>query len=147
MDIFIATHGNMSDGLKDAANVIVGMTNNIKTFNLLTDTPVEELGSQINTALAEVGEEGAVILTDLVSASPWNQSRLAINELASDNKENIYVIGGVNLPMLLEAINHQLINTPVAEVAEALKKQGKNSIDSWNIKELSQVDTDDDDDF
>lgn len=147
MDILIATHGNMSDGLKDAANVIVGMTNNIKTFNLLTDTPVEELGDQINAALEEVDEKGAVILTDLVSASPWNQSRLAINELASDNKENIYVIGGVNLPMLLEAINHQLINTPVAEVAEALENQGKNSIDSWNIKELSQVDTDDDDDF
>lgn len=147
MDIYIVTHGKMSDGLKDAANVIVGMTNNVTTFNLLTDTPVEELGNQINDSLQNTSEEGIVILTDLVSASPWNQSTLAINQLESEYKDKIHVIGGVNLPMLLEAINHQLINTPIEEAVKAIENQGKNSIDSWNISDVDTDDSDDDDDF
>jgi PTS system mannose-specific IIA component len=34
LGIVIATHGKLSDGLKDSAEVIMGETNNIVTVNL-----------------------------------------------------------------------------------------------------------------
>ena len=43
LGIVIATHGNLSDGLKDAAEVIVGTTNNIATVNLNPGDDLQEL--------------------------------------------------------------------------------------------------------
>ena len=69
LGIVIATHGNLSDGLKDAAEVIVGTTNNIATVNLNPGDDLQELGKQIEDAVKEVHQEnGVIVLTDLVSA-------------------------------------------------------------------------------
>ena len=89
---------------------------------------------------------GVVILVDIISASPYNQSLLVINRLADELKEQVYVVGGVNLPMLIEAINHQLIETPVTEVPQALIAQSKESIDGWDSS-MIDVEDDDEDDF
>ena len=47
LGIVIATHVKLSDGLKDAAEVIVGTTNNIATVNLNPGDDVQELGTTI----------------------------------------------------------------------------------------------------
>lgn len=149
LGIVVATHGKFSDGLKDAANVIVGMSDNIETLNLNQGDDVENLGVQIKETIEKVNSgDGVLVLVDLVSASPYNQSVLAINQLPEDVKNSIYVIGGVSLPMLLEAVNHQLINTPIEEAVDAIIDQGKNSISSWHVSLLNQdTDEDDEDEF
>ncbi|WP_413538696.1 PTS sugar transporter subunit IIA [Enterococcus malodoratus] len=145
LGIVIATHGKLSDGLKDAAEVIVGTTNNIATVNLNPGDDVQELGKQIEAAVKEVDKgAGVIVLTDLVSASPYNQSVLITNSLEPELQANVYVIGGVNLPMLLETINHQILSTPVEETAPAILAQGADSLDIWHI---SKVEEDDEDDF
>lgn len=146
--VVIATHGSMSDGLKDAANVIVGMVENIETANLNAGDDVNNLGKQIKTAIQDADQgDGVIILTDLVSASPYNQSILAINQIEENKQQDVHVIGGVSLPMVLEAINHQLINTPLEEAVKAIEKQGKESIDTWHITKVNTDDTEDEDDF
>ncbi len=69
-----------------------------------------------------------LILVDLLSASPYNQSVLTINQLEKELQEEVYVIGGTNLPMVLEAINHQLLQTPIASAAQAVIDQGEDSV-------------------
>lgn len=146
LGIVIATHGNLSDGLKDAAEVIVGTTNNIATVNLNPGDDLQELGKQIEDAVKEVHQEnGVIVLTDLVSASPYNQSVLITNGLEPTLQEKVYIIGGVNLPMLLETINHQILSTPVEEAAPAVMKQGSDSLAIWHISEIE--DEEDEDDF
>ncbi|GAA2910930.1 PTS sugar transporter subunit IIA [Enterococcus pseudoavium] len=145
LGIVIATHGKLSDGLKDAAEVIVGTTNNIATVNLNPGDDVQALGSKIETAVKEVDQnEGVIVLTDLVSASPYNQSVLITNGLEPELQANVYVIGGVNLPMLLETINHQLLSTPVEEIAPAVLAQGADSLDVWHISAMAEDDDEDD---
>lgn len=145
LGIVIATHGKLSDGLKDAAEVIVGTTNNIATVNLNPGDDVQALGSKIETAVKEVDQnEGVIVLTDLVSASPYNQSVLITNGLEPELQANVYVIGGVNLPMLLETINHQLLSTPVEEIAPAVLAQGTDSLDVWHISAMAEDDDEDD---
>lgn len=145
LGIVIATHGKLSDGLKDAAEVIVGTTNNIATVNLNPGDDVQELGVTIEAAIKEVNKDaGVIVLTDLVSASPYNQSVLITNGLASELQEKVYVIGGVNLPMLLETINHQILNTSVEEIAPAVLAQGADSLDVWHVSEVAEEDDEDD---
>lgn len=145
LGIVIATHGKLSDGLKDAAEVIVGETNNIATVNLNPGDDVQNLGKQIEAAVKEVNKEvGVIVLTDLVSASPYNQSVLITNGLDPEIQEKVYVIGGVNLPMLLETINHQLLSTSVEEAAPAIMAQGADSLDIWHFSEVEEDDEEDD---
>lgn len=146
LGIVIATHGKLSDGLKDAAEVIIGETNNIVTVNLNAGDDVQALGGKIENAINEVNQDaGVIVLTDLVSASPYNQAVLITNGLDSEVQEKVYVIGGVNLPMLLETINHQILSTPVEEIAEAVVAQGTDSLSSWHISEVAESEDDEDD--
>ena len=134
LGIVIATHGSLSDGLKDSAEVIFGATNNLATVNLNPGDDVQELGTKIKTAIHEVNQgEGVIVFVDLVSASPYNQSVLVTNGLEKELQDSVHIIGGVNLPMLLEAINHQLIGTPVEQAAEAVIAQGKSSVSDWHV--------------
>ena len=147
LGIVIATHGSLSNGLKDSAEVIFGPTNNITTANLNLGDDVQALGATIKEAILEVNQgDGVIVLVDLVSANPYNQSVLVTNSLEKPLQDSVYVIGGVNLPMLLEGINHQLIGTPVEEAAEAVIAQGKNSISDWHVSMIADEDDDADDD-
>lgn len=145
--IVIATHGKLSNGLKDSAEVIFGPTNNIETVNLNLGDDVQALGAQIKTAIETVDNgDGVIVFVDMISASPYNQSVLITNGLESPLKESIHVIGGVNLPMVLEAINHQLIQTPINQAAKAIVNQGVGSVSAWNAAAV-EADEDDEEEF
>lgn len=148
LGIVIATHGKLSDGLKDSAEVIIGATNNIATVNLNQGDDVQALGTKIKEAILEVNQgEGVIVLVDLVSASPYNQSVLMVNSLEAELQEMVYIIGGVNLPMLLETINHQILSTPVEQTAQAVINQGTESLSMWHVSMVDASDDDDEDDF
>lgn len=148
LGIVIATHGTLSDGIKDAAEVIMGNTENIVTVNLNAGDDVEQLGKKINNAILEVNQgDGVVVLVDLVSASPYNQSVLVTNQLERELKDKVYIIGGVNLPMLLEIINHQILGTQIEIVAKSAEEQAKECISSWYAPvdaDANEIDEDDD---
>ena len=136
----IATHGALSDGAKDAATVIMGATENIETVNLNSGDDVQALGGQIKTAIENVQQgDGVLVMVDLLSASPYNQAVLVINELEPALQKKIFVVSGTNLPMVLEAINHQLLGTPIVA-------QGKESVQAWDISMTSFEDEEDEDD-
>ena len=147
LGIVIATHGALSDGAKDAATVIMGATENIETVNLNSGDDVQALGGQIKTAIENVQQvDGVLVMVDLLSASPYNQAVLVINELEPALQKKIFVVSGTNLPMVLEAINHQLLGTPIAEAAQAIVAQGKESVQAWDISMTSFEDEEDEDD-
>ena len=149
LGIVIATHGTLSNGIKDAAEVIMGNTENIITVNLNAGDDVEKLGKKINNAILEVNQgDGVVVLVDLVSASPYNQSVLVTNQLERELKDKVYIIGGVNLPMLLEIINHQILGTQIEIVAKSAAEKAKECISSWHCPiDVDANAADEDDDF
>lgn len=145
LGIVIATHGTLSDGLKDSAQVIMGSTNNIVTVNLTQGQDIQTLGQEIKAGIQEVNQEdGVIVLVDLISASPYNQSLLVVSELEQPLQDQVYVIGGANLPILLETINHQLLGTEVEQAADAIVAQGVDSVSSWHLSMLGAADDEDD---
>ena len=133
LGIVIAAHGNLSEGFRSAAQVIFGFTDNMECVNLNLGDDVEALGSKINAAVDHVDQgDGVIVMTDLQNASPYNQSLLVTNQMEKERQDEVYVLSGLNMPMVLETINHQIIGTPFQEVADLVACQGKEGVNIWH---------------
>jgi PTS system mannose-specific IIA component len=141
----LVTHGEMSDGLFDAAKLILGDVENLETLNLYPEDDVSKLKDEILAAYNKIDQdEGVIIFTDLMSASPFNQATMAINELSEKKQEKTTIFAGVNLPMLLEAVNQNMMHASIEDTIAAVEETGKEGIVKWSI---ADVPVDDDDDF
>lgn len=142
--IVIATHGELSLGLKDASEVIFGEVKNIETACLLPGQDVDLFSKEITKSIDIVNKnKGVFVFVDIAGASPYNQTLMAINSL--EFKDEIHVITGVNLPMVMEAVNQQLIDSNIEDAKEAILKTATNSVKTWNSKEYLEASNDEDD--
>lgn len=98
--IILACHGDAALGMLSAAEMICGKQNNTTALSLRPGMSAEQFGKLINDAVKQLGlQDEALVFTDFVGGTPSNQ---ALRQLLY--KENIEIITGLNLPMLLEAI-------------------------------------------
>ncbi len=129
LGIVIVAHGTLAQGFKSAANVIMGEVNNIETIGLSASQNIEELEFLITQSINKIyNDKGIIVLTDLIGASPYNQSMIAISKLPLEKSKNIYLIGGINMSLLLEAIENQINENNVLDYIKNLS-----DIEYWNI--------------
>ena len=146
MQILIVTHGELAAGFKDAAEVIFGEVKGITTIGLHSGESVEAFGEKIYATLAGVDEnESVLIIADLLSASPYNQSVLSVNKLDEKRAENVRLIAGASLPMVLEGINQQLLGSDLEAAVNELKNYTISDDYVWKKSVVEE--SDDDDDF
>jgi len=95
--ILIATHGHLAKGFESAVNLICGEHLGVSYFNaFVDDTNIDDF---INNYMNDIGDNDvAVICTDILGGSV-NQKFLPYL-----NRENIYLISGINLPLILELV-------------------------------------------
>ena len=97
--IVLVSHGNIAEGMIDAAQMIVGTMEGVASVSLKGEDAVEDLMVRVEAALHEVDQgDGALILVDAFGASPFNASA----RLALSGNYTLEVITDMNLPMLLE---------------------------------------------
>ena len=146
MQILIVTHGELAAGFKDAAEVIFGEVKGITTIGLHSGESVEAFGEKIYATLAGFDEnESVLIFADLLSASPYNQSVLSVNKLDEKRAENVRLIAGASLPMVLEGINQQLLGSDLEAAVNELKNYTISDDYVWKKSVVEE--SDDDDDF
>ena len=146
MQILIVTHGELAAGFKDAAEVIFGEVKGIATIGLHSGESVEAFGEKIYETLAGYDEnESVLIFADLLSASPYNQSVLSVNKLDAKRAENVRLIAGASLPMVLEVINQQLLGSDLEAAVNELKNYTISDDYVWKKSVVEE--SDDDDDF
>ena len=146
MQILIVTHGELAAGFKDAAEVIFGEVKGITTIGLHSGESVEAFGEKIYATLAGFDEnESVLIIADLLSASPYNQSVLSVNKLDAKRAENVRLIAGASLPMVLEGINQQLLGSDLEAAVNELKNYTISDDYVWKKSVVEE--SDDDDDF
>ena len=146
MQILIVTHGELAAGFKDAAEVIFGEVKGITTIGLYSGESVEAFGEKIYEALTGYDEnESVLIFADLLSASPYNQSVLSVNKLDPKRAENVRLIAGASLPMVLEGINQQLLGSDLEAAVNELKNYTISDDYVWKKSVVEE--SDDDDDF
>ena len=145
MQILIVTHGELAAGFKDAAEVIFGEVKGITTIGLHSGESVEAFGEKIYETLAGYDEnESVLIFADLLSASPYNQSVLSVNKLDAKRAENVRLIAGASLPMVLEGINQQLLGSDLEAAVDELKNYTISDDYVWKKSVVEEADEDDD---
>ena len=113
---FILTgHGNFSLGVKSAIDMVAGDTPAFKAVPF-DGTSTDTYAADLRAAISELREEcdGVVVFCDLLGGTPFNQSMLASQVI-----DNVEVVAGVNLPMLIELIVMRGAYATAEETAEA----------------------------
>ncbi len=118
--LVLVTHGRLAAEFITALEHVVGPQEAVEGICIDADDDMEARRSDIADAIARVSNgQGVIILTDLFGGTPSN---LAISLMKS---EDIEVIAGVNLPMLirLEGARKTMdVRAAVAAAREAGRK-------------------------
>ena len=99
--IVIVTHSQLGDALIEAAEFIIGKKPDaLVSISIDLKESAEVLRKKIAEGIKKVrSEEGVLILTDMFGGTPSNLSYSFLEE------GHIEVLSGVNLPILIQAVN------------------------------------------
>lgn len=117
--IVVVTHGQLAVELVNAARIIVGEIPRVAAVSIGWSDDVAVARDAIERALADVGQEGALILTDMFGGTPTNLSLPFLSP-------KVEIVTGVNLPMIIKLTS--LREGDLVEVARAIRDQGKGAI-------------------
>lgn len=96
--LVVCTHGKFSEELVKASEMIFGKQEDVKSITFEPGESTDGLVEKYRKAIEQLGEKDAILfIVDLFGGSPYN----AASRIVADN-ENMDIIAGVNLPMLLE---------------------------------------------
>jgi mannose/fructose-specific phosphotransferase system component IIA len=122
----IITHGSLADKLLETANLVLGKVENLVPVNSgdLSDTAVVD---RIKEIIAGSGSSRVVMFVDYCGGSCFNNCFRAVKGL-----ENVVIISGVNLPVLLDfATKREIMDFD--EMVDHLVKRGRDSINCERI--------------
>lgn len=121
--IVIVTHAQLGQALLETAEAILGeKIQNTAAVSINLTEDVDNLRNLIEKAIRKIaGDTGVLILTDMFGGTPSNLSY----SFLEDGK--VEVLSGVNLPIVLKAINLRK-KMPLTEMVVKLEEQGKKSI-------------------
>jgi mannose PTS system EIIA component len=121
--IVIVTHSQLGDALIDAAEFILGnRPDTMVPVSIDLKENVDKLRKKIAEAIKQVdNKKGVLIFTDMFGGTPSNLSYSFLEE------GKVEVISGVNLPILIKAVDIQK-DMELSELAQHLEAFGKKSI-------------------
>ena len=121
--IILVTHGNLAQEMLNTAAQIIGKPadEGFAVFSVTAVASVEKEAEKLKKTLITCAD-GAVILTDIFGGSATNISLTACKEVP-----NCHVITGLNLSMLLTAINSRK-KLSAKELAEKIEPDGKRAV-------------------
>ena len=121
--IVIVSHRQLGDALIDAAEFILGeKPASVTAVSVDLNESVDKLRAKITDGMKAVDQKaGVLILTDMFGGTPSNLSYSFLEE------GRIEVISGVNLPILIKAINTRT-EMDLNKLATSLETYGKTTI-------------------
>jgi PTS system N-acetylgalactosamine-specific IIA component len=101
--LIICGHGSFAAGLLSAVDLMSGEAARFTALDFPRGMSSEDLKDRIAGAAAKANQgDGVVIFTDIAGGSPFKQAAL----VAAENP-SVRVIGGANMPLLLDAVFSQ----------------------------------------
>ncbi|NKB55757.1 MAG: PTS fructose transporter subunit IIA [Alphaproteobacteria bacterium] len=120
--LVLVTHGRLAEEFIAALEHVVGPQMQAATVSIGPEDDMEQRRQDVFEKITEVDEgEGVIVLTDMFGGTPSN---LAMSFL--DN-ENVEVIAGVNLPMLIKLASVRDTMT-LADASMAAMESGRKYI-------------------
>lgn len=121
--IVVVTHGRLGEALIEATEFILGTRPpGLAAVSIDLNQNVDKLREKVAAAIRKVDQEqGVVVLTDMFGGTPSNISYSFLEE------GRIEVLSGVNLPMLVHAVDTRS-RVRLPELAAGLETFGRKSI-------------------
>lgn len=133
--IIVVGHGKFAEGLTSAVELIAGKQDNYEVLDFTAEITPTDLGASINAAMEKLNNEvGTVVFTDLLGGTPFKES-----VEASITHNNVRVITGSNIAMLLEASLMRSMVTNIDEFVSSLVATGKDQVSFFDLVSLEMV--------
>ncbi|TGA98903.1 PTS mannose transporter subunit IID [Sporolactobacillus shoreae] len=124
--IVIASHGNFSEALIGTAKMIFGNMENVDSVTFNPGEGAENLLEKYMAASNYFDDDGALFLVDLFGGSPYNAASRFVAR-----RENMEIVTGVNLPMLVEVLGRRMAGGTLTELVQTAKQAGAEGIKSF----------------
>ena len=135
--IIIGTHGKFSEEILRSSEMIFGKQENVLSVIFEPGEGPEDLVKKYRKALEQLDCKGGVLfLVDLFGGSPFNAASMIVSE-----NENMDILTGVNLPMLLEIYGSKDFSS-IEELVSIGKQAAMEGIKSLKTVLLNQEDDD-----
>lgn len=139
--IIVTGHGNFASGITSSLHLIAGEQENYRHVDFIQEFSVEDLERELNKAMDDLKDcEGILVLSDLAGGSPFKTA-----VLCGFPRGNVEVIGGTNLPMLIEmSMTRKFMpDMSVKDLAESAVTTGKDQVVRYEFKPVEQEISDD----
>ncbi len=113
--VVLVTHGRLAQEFRTALEHVVGEQENFATISINPCDNIESRRDDIVEAIESVdGGQGVIVISDMFGGTPSN---LAISMM---DRENLEVIAGANLPLLIKVASIRKDNSLEDTVTQAL---------------------------
>lgn len=120
--LILVTHATLAKHMLETATQILGkQADGVETLSVTTSSSIEQGANALKDMLKDA-PEGAIVLTDIFGGSATN-----IALTATKDAPQSYVITGLNLSMLLTALNSRK-KLNAKELAEKIEADGKRAV-------------------
>ncbi|MBC2580217.1 PTS sugar transporter subunit IIA [Clostridium sp. DJ247] len=133
--VIVGTHGEFSREIVNSSEMIFGKQDNLKYVTFNPGESADDLVDKYRYMMEDLDyADGLIFMVDIFGGSPYN----AASRIAVDN-ENMDIVTGVNLPMLLEvfASRDSLSLVELVNLAETAGSSGIKSFKS-NFNDIEE---------
>ena len=124
--IILASHGELAQGIRMSAEMIVGHQEQLKTCSLMPSQGPDDLLKQVQETIEEFPEDTQILfLIDLWGGTPFNQIQKLV-----DQNEKYALVTGMNLGMVIESCMARMTMNSARQIMQHIVTEGKNSIQS-----------------
>lgn len=110
--VVICTHGALAEALVSTGRDVFGELPGVTAICMSPDKPLPALEAELKSTLSAItGPEGTLIMTDVFGGTPFNVCQRLSQEF------RVEVLTGVNLPMLLKALEVRAAEGDSAELS------------------------------
>lgn len=129
---FIVTgHGTFATGIRAALELIMGKQENFVAVDFPKGDTKTEIENNIHQAIESLQAcDSICIFCDLLSGSPFNTAILE-----AMNHENIEVLYGTNVGMLMESVMKRNMGYSFGQIVQEAIDTGKNGIGKFEVIE------------
>ena len=131
ISVIIGTHGRFSEEILKSAEMIFGVQESVGIVTFKPGEGLDNLLEKYDELISELDcTDGVLFMVDLFGGSPFNAA--SIIAMKNDNME---IVTGVNLPMLLEVFGSRDFSS-LSELLAIAQSAGKESIKQF-VKEIN----------
>lgn len=115
--IILITHGKLCEGLCSAMEIINGSSQGIETISLSLEETIDDMTKKVSEKIEQYDEEDIVLALTDIAIGTTTKCLFPLME-----RKNLYVLCGINLPMLLTIYLTDLGDDVFASLQTILKE-------------------------